>query len=150
MKKLILLLLFVSLPAMADIMAVHNLLVANGIPIAGLDSNGVIAFAPTATALQKTQGNALVAQNMTLLAAPAVVPDGASFASAIKASVGGILVANQLMQAYPAFFPAIQSAQWKDVQDLILDAQSKGVISTSQYSGIKAAAAGYNIPITLP
>lgn len=76
--------------------------------------------------------------------------DGNGFAEAIKISVGGILSANALMGAYPAFFPAIQSANWTDVQTLVLDAKSKAVITAAQYKSIKAAAQQFNIPVTLP
>lgn len=77
-------------------------------------------------------------------------PNASLFAQDIKTNIGGILVANSLMVAYPAFFPAIQSQSWADVQTLIIDAQAKGVITTTQYGVIKNSAATYSIPITLP
>ena len=63
--------------------------------------------------------------------------------------MGGILAANALMVAYPAFFPAIQTQMWGDVQALAVDAKTKAVITTAQYNAIKAAAAQFNIPVTL-
>lgn len=77
-------------------------------------------------------------------------PDGTAFAQDIKANIGGILVANSLMVAYPAFFPAIQSGAWNDVQTLTIDALAKGVLTQTQYGVIKNSAATYFIPITLP
>jgi hypothetical protein len=76
-------------------------------------------------------------------------PDPVGFTAAVKAAVGGILAANALMIAYPAFFPAIQSADWADVQALVIDAKAKAVITAAQYTAIKAAAAASNIPVTL-
>ncbi len=83
-------------------------------------------------------------------AAVASQPNPNGFAQAVKAGVGGILGANALMGIYPAFFPAIQSSAWADVQALILDAQAKNIIIAAQYAAIKAASVQYNIPLQLP
>lgn len=77
-------------------------------------------------------------------------PNGELFVQDVKTNIGGILVANALMVAYPAFFPAIQAQAWNDLQVIILDALSKGVINQTQYGVIKNSAATYSIPITLP
>jgi hypothetical protein len=73
-----------------------------------------------------------------------------NFAQSVKTSVGGILAANSLMIAYPAFFPAIQEGQWTDLQTLIIDANTKAVITPLQYAEIRQAATDNHIPITLP
>jgi hypothetical protein len=79
-----------------------------------------------------------------------VVPNSVDFAQAVKTGLGGILVANQLMTLYPAFFPAIQTQNWADLQTLILDAKAKLVITLAQYTSIKTAAGAFNIPVVLP
>jgi hypothetical protein len=76
-------------------------------------------------------------------------PDILGFIAAVKSAVGGIIGANALMISYPAFFPAVQSVDWADVQALLIDAKTKAVITTAQYSAIKTAALACNIPITL-
>lgn len=77
-------------------------------------------------------------------------PDGLGFAQAVKAGVGGILVANTLALKYPLFFDAVSLGAWSDVQALILDAQATGVLNTTQYAEFKAAVLAFNIPIVLP
>lgn len=87
------------------------------------------------------------AQSATLYVAPA--PDPAGFAQAVKVGMGGILAANALMVAYPAFFSAIQTQVWADIQSLVIDAKTKSAITAAQYDVIKTAAAQFNIPVTL-
>ena len=81
---------------------------------------------------------------------PSPPPSGAGFEQAIKTGVGGIVAANALARAYPLFFAAVQSGQWADVQALILDAQTTGAITPTQYAEFQAAATSFNIPVTLP
>lgn len=78
---------------------------------------------------------------------PIIDVDG--FTQAVKTGVGGILAANALMIDYPAFFPAIQSGEWNDLHDLIIDAKNKNIITLDQYNIIKSAASQFNIPIIL-
>jgi hypothetical protein len=99
----------------------------------------------TAEELAKAQATTTAAQ---AAAALLINPDG--FAQSVKTAVGGILSANALMIAYPAFFPAIQEGQWADLSTLIIDANTKAVITPAQYAAIKAAAASNNIPVVLP
>jgi len=77
------------------------------------------------------------------------IPNPTGFAQSVKTGMGGILAANALMEIYPAFFPAIQTGQWADVQTLILDAQTKGVLNSTQYAEIKQAASDNHIPVAL-
>lgn len=76
-------------------------------------------------------------------------PDGLGFAQAIKAGLGGIVAANALAVAYPLFFTAVQIGNWPDVQALIIDAKTKSLLTTQQYSDIKTAATTFNIPVVL-
>jgi len=128
-----------------------NTMVAAVCPIISINSDGVIVFDPSATAAQKTAAQGVMATNLPLLnGMPATPPANApGFISACKTAMGGIVGANALMVAYPAFFPAVQSAAWPDVQALILDAQTKGAITATQYAAFKAAATANNIPVTL-
>lgn len=80
---------------------------------------------------------------------PSTIPNPTGFAQSVKIGMGGILAANALMAIYPAFFPAIQTGQWADVQTLILDAQTKGVLNSTQYAEIKQAASDNHIPVAL-
>jgi hypothetical protein len=97
-------------------------------------------------AVQQQAGQEFV-QSATLYVAPTADPAG--FAQAVKVGMGGILAANALMVAYPAFFPAIQTQAWSDVQALVADAKAKATITTAQYNAIKAAAGTFNIPVAL-
>jgi hypothetical protein len=99
----------------------------------------------TAEELAKAQATTTAAQ---AAAALLINPDG--FVQSVKTAVGGILSANALMIAYPAFFPAIQEGQWTDLQTLIIDANTKAVITPLQYAEIRQAATDNHIPITLP
>lgn len=83
---------------------------------------------------------------------PAVppAPNVQGFQDAIKTASGGIVGANALATAYPLLAPAIQQQVWPDVQALILDAHTKGVINATQYAAIQSAATANYIPITLP
>lgn len=78
------------------------------------------------------------------------LPDGNGFIGDIKTALGGIVGANALMMAYPAFLPAIQQMVWADAQVLILDAHQKGVLSDPAYAAFKSAAAAHHIPVVLP
>jgi len=89
------------------------------------------------------------AQAAAQAAAQTALPNPTGFAQAVKTGLGGIVAANSIAVAYPLFFAAISSGEWADVQALILDAQSKAVINSTQYANIKAAATANNIPITL-
>ena len=105
-----------------------------------------------AIAKQATEAAAAIAEqeasaSAAALAAAAPKVDG--FVQAIKTGLGGIVATNSLAIQYPLFFAAISSAVWPDVQELILDAQSKSVITPTQYAAIKSAAVANNIPITL-
>lgn len=94
----------------------------------------------------------IAAGNTPTPAAPAaIIPNWLGFAMACKAAAGTALQLNALMVQYPAFFPAIQEMDGATVQALILDAQSKSVISATQYSAFKSAVAANNIPgVVLP
>ena len=97
----------------------------------------------------------LVAMSATDIAAYAaasaatVFPNPTQFAQDVKTALGGIVAANALMIAYPAFFPAVTNCEWSDLQLLIEDAVSKSAINATQYSAIKTAATNNNIPISL-
>jgi hypothetical protein len=75
-------------------------------------------------------------------------PDG--FVEAIKAALGGIVGANALMKMYPAFYDAVATGTWPDVQALIIDAKSTSVLTAAQYTAFGQLAQEFNIPITLP
>lgn len=77
-------------------------------------------------------------------------PSPFGFQNAVKIALGGIIGANALMVAYPAFLPALEQAQWTDLQALIIDANTTAKITAAQYAAIKAAATANNIPVTLP
>ena len=79
---------------------------------------------------------------------PQANPPG--FQMAVKTALGGIIGANALMVAYPAFLPALEQAQWLDLQALIIDANTTAKITSVQYASIKSAATANNIPIVLP
>jgi hypothetical protein len=81
--------------------------------------------------------------------APVATPNAVAFEQAVKVAVGGIIAANALMVAYPAFWPAVASSTWGDVQKLLKDALSKNIINQTQYNAIKADATTYHIPISL-
>lgn len=110
---------------------------------ADIEAGGELLLPPGC--VQMTDAEATI-----VIAAMSVSPDPVAFSQAVKSGVGGILAANALMVAYPAFFPAIETGQWNDLATLILDAQSKNVITSAQYAAMKTAAALYNIPVTLP
>jgi len=96
------------------------------------------------------EAKAIIAENEKAQAAIiAALPNSAGFAQAIKSDLGGILAVNAISAAYPLFFDAIATQQWSDVKALVLDAQSKNVINTTQYAAIKSAALSFNIPLEL-
>lgn len=77
-------------------------------------------------------------------------PDVAGFVSALKAAMGGIVASNSLARAYPLFQPALDKGVWADVQSLIVDAHTTGVLSEAQYAAFKQLAAAHYLPIVLP
>lgn len=82
---------------------------------------------------------------------PAIpTPNVVGFQNAVKLAVGGIIGANTLATTYPLLSPAIEQEVWADVQALIIDAQTRLIITATQYGDIKNAAATYAIPIVLP
>jgi len=83
------------------------------------------------------------------ISTPQIIADANGFAQSVKLALGGIIGANALAVSYPLFNQAVQEQNWSDVQELIIDAKTKSVLSTSQYIAIKTAAANNNIPITL-
>jgi len=100
-------------------------------------------------ALPITAAQAAVAQQQQA-AQQALLPNALGFQQAVKTALGGIVGANTLMVAYPAFLPALQQGQWADLQALIIDANTRAILTPAQYSAIKTAAAANNIPVTLP
>ena len=114
-------------------------------------ANGGLNLLPGGcTAITDAAADALqVAQQAAAEAAVALLPNPEGFIAAIKTALGGIVGANTLAVPYPLFFPAVTARDWPDVQSLVIDAQTKAVINATQYAAIKAAAALYNIPITL-
>lgn len=118
------------------------------------DMNGEALSLPSwpqgMTQLTQAEADAIIsAQAAAAQAAQARLADPLGFEKAIKSAVGGILGANALAVAYPLFFAALQEQAWEDVQAMLVDAKSKGVIAAPQYDAIKAAAAQFNIPVTL-
>ena len=81
---------------------------------------------------------------------PVIPPDPAGFEQAVKTALGGIIGSNALMVAYPAFMPALQQGDYVDLQVLILDAQTKGLLTAAQYASIQAANTQFNLGMTLP
>ena len=150
MKKILTLLLVVSFSANADYFqapdySLHYLehsSVVNGWA-SRLPAGSVSITDAQASTIQ-------AAQQAAAIAAQAALPNPSGFIAAVKVAVGGIIGANTLMQAYPAFMPAIQAGDWIDVTALILDAKSKGVITSSQYAAMQAAAMANNVPLVLP
>ena len=114
--------------------------------------DGGLRLLPTGcTAITDADAETIQAtQQAVATAAAALLPNPAGFTKAIKTGVGGIIEANALSVAYPLFFSTLQPLDWEDLQALILDAQSKYVITATQYAAIKAAATSFNIPVTLP
>jgi len=111
------------------------------------DNGAALSLATWPGGLVKlTPAQAYAAQHPVI----APTPNADGFIAACKSALGGIAGANALMVAYPAFFPAVQSAAWPDVQALILDAQSTARITATQYAAFKAAATANNIPLVLP
>ena len=80
----------------------------------------------------------------------AAQPNPAAFEQAVKTSLGGIIGANALMVAYPAFMPALQQQDYADLQVLILDAHTKGLLTAAQYASIQAANTQFNLGMALP
>lgn len=98
--------------------------------------NGIFAIIPpTAAAL-------------AIINAP--VPNSTGFIQDIKNALGGIVAANAVAVTYPLFFTAVQEQHWLDVQVLLIDAKTKNMLTTQQYSDIKTAVLNNNIPLTLP
>ena len=127
-------------------------LIAAVCPIISINSDGVIVFDQTATATQKASAQNVMSSNLPLVNGIPVVPPPniIGFQNAIKSAAGGIVGANTLATSYPLLSPAIEQQIWVDVQSLIIDAQTKLVINSTQYGAIKNAASMYSIPINLP
>lgn len=147
MKILLLLSFLVAVPAYADIAALDSYMRSQNIPIDGINSDGAISCS-LCTDDQAAQAQNIFAASSVVINAPS--PDPIGFAQVIKTSLGGVVGANALMKLYPAFFPAVQTLQWADVQALILDAKANNIINSDQYAAFQSAASQYNIPITLP
>jgi len=81
---------------------------------------------------------------------PPVIPDKKGFSDAIKAGLGGIVNIAQTNLPYAAFFLAIQGEYWQDIQDLIIDAHTRALLTDNRYNTIKVLVTTYHIPITLP
>jgi hypothetical protein len=77
-------------------------------------------------------------------------PDVPGFVDSLKAAMGGIVGSNGLAKAYPLFYPALSNGAFADVQALVIDGLTTGVLSQPQYAAIKQLAVQHNIPITLP
>ena len=77
-------------------------------------------------------------------------PNVPGFVTATKAAMGGIVGANALMRAYPAFMDTINNGVWADAQALILDAKSTNALTAAQYADFQTAATANHIPISLP
>lgn len=92
----------------------------------------------------------LTAQATANAAAAALRPNAPGFANALKTAVGGVVGANALARAYPLFYPALQEGNWADLQALIIDAHTAGVLSDAVYVGFAALARQYSIPVVLP
>ena len=77
------------------------------------------------------------------------IPQGDAFTQAIKTGLGGIVAANAIAKNEPLLEAALREQNWPDVTALVKDALANAVITQAQYDAIKAAAAAYNIPVTL-
>jgi hypothetical protein len=107
-------------------------------------NGGVRLLPPLATPITPAQADSIRAANAT----PS--PNKSGFVLALKAAMGGILGANALMVAYPSFMQAVTDGYWSDVQTLILDAHTKGLINPTQYTAFQAAVTANHIPVVLP
>lgn len=83
-------------------------------------------------------------------AALAPTADAGGFVEELKLAMGGIVASNGLARAYPLFYPALQAGNWVDLQALIVDARTSGVLSAAQYTAMKDLAAKHHLPVTLP
>ena len=72
------------------------------------------------------------------------------FVSAMNVSLGGIVAANNYAKLYPLFMPSFDSNDWANASALLVDALNTAAITSTQYAAIKADAATYNIPLSLP
>jgi hypothetical protein len=81
-----------------------------------------------------------------------LLPNPAAFIQACKTAIGLTNIqTNQLLFATVQLaIDAMQQNQMADVQTIIVGAQTNNIITASQYTAIKTAAAQFNIPITLP
>lgn len=77
-------------------------------------------------------------------------PDVPGFVDGIKEALGGIVAANVIARMYPLFYSSLQAGNFADVEALILDADSTGVLSKPQYAAFKELAITHRIPVTLP
>ncbi|MGZ4959336.1 MAG: hypothetical protein ACXV7J_08790 [Methylomonas sp.] len=81
---------------------------------------------------------------------PSTAPNFLGFIANIKAALGGVVPLNALMRQYPAFSDALNMAEWADVRDLLVDAKTLGVITSTQYTDFQVALTANNIPVVLP
>lgn len=75
--------------------------------------------------------------------------DVAGFKAALKADMGQATM-RTLMRTYAEALPALDAGNWAWFQQSVIDAKAAADLSQAQYDAIKAAAAAYSIPITLP
>lgn len=80
------------------------------------------------------------------------VPNNGQFELDLMAAVGGLMGTNVVIQngPYPLLFAALEKGNWGDVQTMVIDANTRSIITPAQYTAIKAAATANNIPVTLP
>ncbi|MFZ2405544.1 MAG: hypothetical protein WAW41_10435 [Methylobacter sp.] len=115
------------------------------IPTNHLD--GVIWIASDSAQIGATYLDGVFTNPESTIPSTSQLADGLGFVQALKVTLGGIVQANALAVSYPLFFAAVQSGDWVGVQELIVDAKTKSLISTDQFAAIKAAALECNIPI---
>lgn len=85
----------------------------------------------------------------TAAAILAATTNGQAFLLAVRSIIGDALAANAILKIYPEFFLAIDLARWEDTTLLVQDALTNSVITSLQYTQLKAAAVTYNIPLSL-
>lgn len=107
------------------------------------------------TALTPAQVASIQAQRATTAAAAqAALPDPAGFSLAIKTALGGIeAVATLPASIQPIvqwFYATVQAQNWPDVQTIIIaNKAALDAVNAAIYKDVKAAAAQFNIPVTL-
>lgn len=88
--------------------------------------------------------------NIDAALAAARFVDVPGFLSDVIALFGGAVAINTVAKQYPVLLPALNNGNWPVLQALIVDANTKALITPTQYAAIKAAVTARNIPITLP